>query len=92
MARGAALSEIASPCVRICALDAASGLCAGCYRTAREIGRWPLADDAEKRAILHAVAARRAQAWATGSQAPLTAERCSAAATSSIAQPSTKSG
>ncbi|WP_416355145.1 DUF1289 domain-containing protein [Aureimonas phyllosphaerae] len=31
---------LASPCVRVCALDAAGALCIGCGRTIEEIAGW----------------------------------------------------
>jgi hypothetical protein len=43
---------IASPCVGVCALDAATGLCRGCARTRDEVARWSAASDTERRAIL----------------------------------------
>jgi len=50
---------IQSPCINICKMDAASGLCAGCYRTLDEITRWSRVDDAARANILAAVARRR---------------------------------
>jgi predicted Fe-S protein YdhL (DUF1289 family) len=32
--------RIVSPCIAICTIDATSGLCRGCKRTAAEVGRW----------------------------------------------------
>jgi len=51
--------SIESPCVKICELDKARTMCIGCYRTTDEIGRWRLASDSEKRAIIKAAQARR---------------------------------
>jgi predicted Fe-S protein YdhL (DUF1289 family) len=34
------MSEIATPCQKICVLDPASGLCRGCGRTGDEIAAW----------------------------------------------------
>jgi predicted Fe-S protein YdhL (DUF1289 family) len=34
------MPAIETPCVKICALDPASGLCRGCGRTADEIAAW----------------------------------------------------
>ena len=31
---------IATPCIKVCVVDGASGLCLGCYRTLGEIGGW----------------------------------------------------
>ena len=40
-----------SPCINVCQMDAASGLCQGCWRTIAEIVAWGKASEAEKRAI-----------------------------------------
>lgn len=62
---------IASPCVSVCRMDAtlgdgaaraSGGLCVGCLRTIGEIVEWSGATGARKRAIVAAVAARRATA------------------------------
>lgn len=50
---------IQSPCINICKMDAASGLCAGCFRTIDEITVWSRVDDAARANILAAVARRR---------------------------------
>ena len=52
--------SIPSPCIDVCCMDAASGLCAGCLRTADEIAGWAAAPDAQKLLILAAIAQRRA--------------------------------
>jgi hypothetical protein len=39
---------IESPCVKVCTLDARSGLCIGCGRTVDEIARWIEMSDAER--------------------------------------------
>jgi predicted Fe-S protein YdhL (DUF1289 family) len=57
----AAGQEAASPCVNVCRMEAASGLCAGCFRTLAEIAAWSRAGDAERHAILAAVARRRGE-------------------------------
>jgi uncharacterized protein len=31
---------IKTPCIKVCAIDAATGWCLGCGRTLPEIGRW----------------------------------------------------
>lgn len=48
-----------SPCIRVCVLDHERRLCTGCLRTPDEIARWWTLSDAEKRAVLAALAARR---------------------------------
>ena len=50
---------IASPCIDVCRMDEATGLCAGCYRSLTEIAAWAAADDPERSLILAAVAQRR---------------------------------
>ncbi|MFA6311762.1 MAG: DUF1289 domain-containing protein [Sterolibacterium sp.] len=52
---------IASPCIDVCKMDDGSGLCQGCYRNLAEITAWSSAGNTEKRAILAAVAQRRAR-------------------------------
>jgi predicted Fe-S protein YdhL (DUF1289 family) len=60
-----------SPCVKICTLDARSGLCLGCGRTIDEIARWSGMSAAERARVAGELAARmaggrRAPAAATG--------------------------
>lgn len=57
-----------SPCVKVCVIDADSGLCAGCYRSIEEIARWAAMTDAERQRIMLSLSDRRAKA-------PSTAER-----------------
>ena len=45
-------AEVASPCVNICQLDAATGYCIGCLRTMDEISHWLDLDNEQKRAII----------------------------------------
>jgi predicted Fe-S protein YdhL (DUF1289 family) len=59
-----------SPCVNICRMDEATGLCEGCQRTLDEIACWSLLDDAEKSAVWDQLAQRRAQQQATADSAP----------------------
>jgi predicted Fe-S protein YdhL (DUF1289 family) len=40
-----------SPCIGICKMDTATGLCEGCHRTIAEIAGWSRASESEKRAI-----------------------------------------
>ncbi|MGE5472228.1 MAG: DUF1289 domain-containing protein [Bacteroidota bacterium] len=48
-----------SPCINLCQMEAANGLCRGCFRTLDEITRWARTDDAERAVILAAVTRRR---------------------------------
>ena len=51
--------SVPSPCIDVCRMDEASGLCEGCLRTLDEIADWAAATDERKRIILAAVAQRR---------------------------------
>jgi predicted Fe-S protein YdhL (DUF1289 family) len=51
---------IESPCIKICTLDARSGLCLGCGRTIDEIARWGAMSAAERARIMAELPARRA--------------------------------
>ena len=46
-----AAGPVASPCISVCRMDAATGWCVGCFRTLDEIAGWGLASDDEKRAV-----------------------------------------
>ncbi|MFT4266116.1 MAG: DUF1289 domain-containing protein [Xenophilus sp.] len=45
------LEPVPSPCIGVCRMDAASGLCEGCRRTLDEITRWRTLDDAARLAL-----------------------------------------
>jgi predicted Fe-S protein YdhL (DUF1289 family) len=60
---------IQSPCNKICTIDAASGLCAGCGRTLGEIARWSALSDGE-RARITAELPQRLQRSPTGAIEP----------------------
>ena len=57
--------DIPSPCVGVCRLDLATGLCAGCMRTLDEIAAWPAASSAERLVIVQKLRARRRAAGRT---------------------------
>ncbi len=46
---------IATPCVKVCAVDGASGYCLGCRRTLPEIAGWARLSDEERAAIMAAL-------------------------------------
>jgi len=52
--------SIATPCVKVCIVDGASGLCLGCWRTLAEIGGWSGLSDAERAAIMAELPKREA--------------------------------
>ncbi len=55
-------APVPSPCVNVCRMNEASGLCEGCLRTIDEIACWSLLDDVEKRAVWQQLEQRRAAA------------------------------
>ena len=62
--RAATLDDgpVPSPCISVCRMSAATGLCEGCFRTLDEIGAWGLASDEERRAMWQRLAQRAMQA------------------------------
>ncbi len=44
--------SIASPCVMVCTVDGASGLCLGCLRTLQEIATWSRMTDEARAAVM----------------------------------------
>ncbi|TFW05339.1 DUF1289 domain-containing protein [Oxalobacteraceae bacterium OM1] len=50
---------VPSPCINVCRMNAATGLCEGCLRTIDEIVRWGGAADEEKRAVWVEIARRQ---------------------------------
>lgn len=54
-----AAPAVASPCINVCRMDAATGWCEGCLRTIDEIAAWGALDDAARREIRAALPQRR---------------------------------
>jgi predicted Fe-S protein YdhL (DUF1289 family) len=52
---------VASPCINVCRMDDATGLCAGCWRTLDEIAAWSTMDDPAKHAVWTLLDGRRAE-------------------------------
>ena len=52
------MPAIETPCVKICVLDHAAGMCVGCGRTLTEIEQWTRLSDAERRTIIDQLPAR----------------------------------
>ncbi|WP_282604297.1 DUF1289 domain-containing protein [Pelagibius sp. Alg239-R121] len=50
--------SVPSPCISVCQLDDASGLCIGCHRNVDEIRDWPILSADEKRAVLAEIETR----------------------------------
>lgn len=57
-AAAAAATPVPSPCINICRVDPASGLCEGCARTLDEIAAWSRLDDDAKRGVWAALPQR----------------------------------
>jgi predicted Fe-S protein YdhL (DUF1289 family) len=55
------VAEIPSPCTKVCAIDAATGWCAGCLRTIDEIAAWGSLDETARREVWERLPARRAE-------------------------------
>ena len=53
---------IQSPCIKICEIDLATGLCSGCGRTRAEVARWGGMSDAERAAIMDGLPERMREA------------------------------
>ena len=53
-----AVRDVPSPCISVCRIDAASGLCTGCLRTLDEIAGWSRMPDAAKRGVWRTIELR----------------------------------
>ena len=52
-------SNVPSPCIDICRIDAVTGLCEGCLRTIDEIAAWGSLDDRARREVWKRLPGRR---------------------------------
>lgn len=52
-------AEVDSPCVKICVIHRAAGLCIGCYRTGDEIAAWGMMSPDARRALMAQLPARQ---------------------------------
>jgi uncharacterized protein len=50
---------IATPCIKVCVVDGASGLCLGCFRTLSEIGGWTRLTDEQRATVMTDLPNRR---------------------------------
>ena len=50
---------VASPCVNVCKMNEITGVCEGCQRNIEEIASWSAYSDAQKRAVLERLPARK---------------------------------
>jgi predicted Fe-S protein YdhL (DUF1289 family) len=51
--------RVESPCIGVCIVDEATGLCEGCLRTLDEVAVWGSSSAQQRRAILAAIDRRR---------------------------------
>jgi len=49
---------ISTPCIKVCVIDAATGLCTGCGRTLDEIARWGGMSESERLSIMESLPQR----------------------------------
>ena len=68
--------SVASPCIRICTVDAEAKVCIGCFRTLDEISDWTRMSDGERAAVNSRLSARRAAFEAATGWQRRTCERC----------------
>ena len=52
---------IETPCVKVCTLDARTGLCLGCGRTVDEIARWSVMNASERAQVMRELPDRLAR-------------------------------
>lgn len=55
--------RISTPCVKVCLIDEATGLCEGCGRTRAEIATWGRLTEDERLAIMDGLEARMRAAF-----------------------------
>lgn len=48
-----------TPCIKLCTIDTATGICLGCARTLAEIAGWSRLNSAERRRIMDSLDDRR---------------------------------
>ncbi len=63
------MAAIRTPCINVCILDEATGLCRGCGRTRDEIAAWSGLADRERERIMAALPARLSAAFPPASPA-----------------------
>ena len=55
------MKSLQTPCIKICLFDDETGLCLGCGRSIREIAGWTAMSNAERRAVMRELPARKAR-------------------------------
>jgi predicted Fe-S protein YdhL (DUF1289 family) len=52
------MAVVLSPCVNVCTIEPASGLCVGCLRTLTEIAQWASLSEGDRARIMAELPAR----------------------------------
>jgi predicted Fe-S protein YdhL (DUF1289 family) len=55
-----------TPCIKVCVIDAKTGLCTGCGRSLVEIASWTTMTDGERRRIMRELPARQGRTRPSG--------------------------
>lgn len=58
------MTRVSTPCIRVCFLDPASGLCEGCGRTGDEIAEWYRLSEEDRLRIMAGLEHRMREAFA----------------------------
>jgi uncharacterized protein len=56
------MPPVETPCIKLCEMDAQTGLCRGCARTLDEIARWGTMGAGERAAVMAVLQERKAGA------------------------------
>lgn len=54
-------APIKTPCVKVCVVDAETGLCMGCYRQLSEVASWARLSDEERAGIMADLPGRKSR-------------------------------
>jgi uncharacterized protein len=68
------MSTLVSPCINVCRMNGALGLCEGCARTINEIAAWGQMDPAGKQLVWRALPERQARLRSLGIELPQRSE------------------
>ncbi len=77
IAEAVAEAPVPTPCINVCRLDEATGLCLGCARNSQEIAAWAEADPGFKRAVWERLPPRRVRLGLNAWRLPWTAAEIS---------------
>ena len=58
------MTQVSTPCIKICIIDPPSGLCQGCGRTMTEIQLWPRLAEADRLCVMAKLPGRLAHSRA----------------------------